>query len=71
MSTPTEGAPKGPLSRPAPARGPGGGVLAQRKRPARTASGGAGGGNAQAMQRAQPGALPRRRETGRRRAARL
>ncbi|KAJ1456080.1 Sec61beta family-domain-containing protein [Pelagophyceae sp. CCMP2097] len=55
MSTPTEGAPKGPLSRPAPARGPGGGVLAQRKRPARTSSGGAG--NAQAMQRAQPGIL--------------
>ena len=29
-----------PTQRPAPARGPGGGALQQRKRPARTASGG-------------------------------
>mmetsp|Transcript_14054 Transcript_14054/g.44338 ORF Transcript_14054/g.44338 Transcript_14054/m.44338 type:complete len:106 (+) Transcript_14054:85-402(+) len=45
----------GPLSRPAPARGPTGGALTQRKRPARTSSG--GGSQARALQRSQPGIL--------------
>lgn len=45
----------GPLSRPAPARGPGGSALTQRKRPARTSSGNAS--QTRALQRSQPGIL--------------
>lgn len=44
----------GPLARAAPARGPGGAVT-QRKRPARTSSGGAS--QSRALQRSQPGAM--------------
>lgn len=42
------------LNRPAPARGPGGGALTQRKRPART---GTAGSQARALARSQPGIL--------------
>eukprot|EP00635_Sarcinochrysidales_sp_CCMP3193_P002392 CAMPEP_0118913782 /NCGR_PEP_ID=MMETSP1166-20130328/14435_1 /TAXON_ID=1104430 /ORGANISM="Chrysoreinhardia sp, Strain CCMP3193" /LENGTH=97 /DNA_ID=CAMNT_0006853347 /DNA_START=64 /DNA_END=357 /DNA_ORIENTATION=+ len=54
----SDAAPKpagGPIQRPAPARGPAGGVLTQRKRPARTAAG--ANTQARALQRSQPGIL--------------
>mmetsp|Transcript_1473 Transcript_1473/g.1958 ORF Transcript_1473/g.1958 Transcript_1473/m.1958 type:complete len:94 (+) Transcript_1473:63-344(+) len=54
MSTAGE-KPTGPISRPAPARGPAGGALTQRKRPARTNTG--SGSQARALQRSQPGIL--------------